>query len=349
MLTRRASIRAKLWSSALVGFALMAAADARADQILYQEKFPFTTIGASQDEELRNQGWCGGNAGDAFCDNPPGTVANQGGEGAISVGTGEDGDVGFAFWSQRAISADSFLYTDEYMFNSSELTSVTWYERDSGTDPTHLAFRIGTDWYISDQTWFDNSGDWVLKTADLSTLTFFKRSGAAATLPDGGVSLGGLELPAGQVNAFGFWWDGPKTANSRVDTVTLFGPTTVDLVAGRTIDVGSVTVLEDDGELIVTLKTDFPWCIEEVHVGIGETVDDIPQRRGNPVPGQFPYSDDPICTGEVSLIIPYTGNETVIAVHAEVYNTETFEYEGAWGAGSPFQGRNWATYFLLDG
>jgi hypothetical protein len=179
------------------------------------------------------------------------------------------------------------------MFNSSELTSVTWYERDSGTDPTHLAFRIGTDWYISEQTWFDNSGDWVLKTADLSTLTFFKRSGAAATLPDGGVSLGGLELPAGQVNAFGFWWDGPKTANSRVDTVTLFGPTTVDLVAGRTIDVGSVTVLEDDGELIVTLKTDFPWCIEEVHVGIGETVDDIPQRRGNPVPGQFPYSDDP--------------------------------------------------------
>jgi hypothetical protein len=78
MLPRRASIRAKLWSSALVGFALMAAADARADQILHQEKFPFTTIGASQDEELRNQGWCGGNAGDAFCDNPPGTVATRG-------------------------------------------------------------------------------------------------------------------------------------------------------------------------------------------------------------------------------------------------------------------------------
>jgi hypothetical protein len=224
MTSKRAFMRGALCLSGLFSFALVAAPDAQAQVPLYQEKFPYETGGGTQDEQLRSQGWCGGNAGDQFCDNPPGTGANNGGEGAISTGNGQDGDPGFAFWSQTGIGADSFLYTDEITFASSELSSITWYQRDSANDPLHLAFRIGTDWYISDQTWTQPiASTWVPQTVDLSSLTFFQRSQSGTALPDGSVpsSPGGLSLPSGDVNAFGFWWDGPKSNTSRVDTVTL--------------------------------------------------------------------------------------------------------------------------------
>ena len=33
------------------------------------------------------------------------------------------------------------------------------------------------------------------------------------------VATGGLSLPAGKVDAFGFWWDRTKAQNSRMDTI----------------------------------------------------------------------------------------------------------------------------------
>jgi len=65
--------------------------------------------------------WCSGNAGDDFWGNPPWTIADNGGEGAISASAGSmakpsqdinnkpQGPVqtdGFAFWPQTAISAE---------------------------------------------------------------------------------------------------------------------------------------------------------------------------------------------------------------------------------------------------
>jgi hypothetical protein len=185
----------------------------------------------SQDEKLRLEGWCGGNAGDQFCNNPPGTVANQGGEGAISVGNGQGDTPGFAFWSQTAINADSFLYTEEFA-GTTNLSELTWHQRDgrntTDSDPMRVAFKIGSTWYISTTVWTQpNNAAWVEQTADLTTLTFFSRPQIGTTLPDGSVPVGGtpvVNLPDGQVAAFGFWWDGPKTATSRIDNVRLLSP-----------------------------------------------------------------------------------------------------------------------------
>ncbi|MCU0855552.1 MAG: VPLPA-CTERM sorting domain-containing protein [Rhodobacteraceae bacterium] len=196
------------------GLTLPAAASAAT----YTETFPYS--GPNQEQSLASAGWCGGNAGDAYCQAP------TGGEGAVSSGTGRGGTQGFAFWSQRGIGADSFLFTDEFTFRTSANPILSWYQRDSGvSDPMRIALLIGTDWYISDTVYQQPVvTDWLLRSAELDTLTWFVRGtgGNTAILPGGGVGTGGVLLPADQlVSAFGFWWDGPKTANSRIDDVTV--------------------------------------------------------------------------------------------------------------------------------
>ena len=205
---------------ALVGLAMVAATDA--DAALFNETFTWTGT-TTQDLELRAQGWCGGNAGDAVCNNSPGTIANQGGEGAISVGAGPNGNQGFAFWSQRRIGADGFLFTENVGFDGGDVTQVTWQQRDSGSDPTHLVFRVGTDWYISDQSFTARGSEWQPQMADIATMSFFMRASDGTTLPGGGTpsAPGGLTLPTQLVNAFGFWWDGPKTGTSRIDDINV--------------------------------------------------------------------------------------------------------------------------------
>jgi hypothetical protein len=134
--------------------------------------------------------------------------------------------LGFAFWSQTGIGADSFLFTDEFTFRTSEKPVLSWYQRDSGvSDAMRIALLIGTDWYISDSVYKHASAtEWLLQSAELDMLTWFIRGtgGNTSILPGGGVGDGGFLLPTDQlVSAFGFWWDGPKTANSRIDDVTV--------------------------------------------------------------------------------------------------------------------------------
>jgi hypothetical protein len=205
---------ATLALTAGLSFAAVAASAAT-----YTETFPFDPA-FNQEENLPLVGWCGGNAGDAYCQSP------VGGEGAVSSGIGRDGTPGFAFWSKKGQNADSFLFTDEFTFRTSEKPVLSWYQRDGGTsDPMRIALLIGTDWYISDTIYqHASTTDWMLMSAELDMLTWFVRGtgGDTSVLPGGGVGTGGTFLASDQlVSAFGFWWDGPKTANSRIDDVSV--------------------------------------------------------------------------------------------------------------------------------
>jgi hypothetical protein len=240
-------MRALIAAAAVTMVAGLAPLSVAAQEIIYQEPFWFTgEDGTDQDPELRVQGWCGGNAGDPLCANGPGEPApanNGGGEGAISVSAGSgvtpsqdinndpqgpfDRD-NFAFWSQTQITADSFLYTDEYPLETSQLTDVQWDQRSNESVPMHLAFLVDGTWYISDQTWVaSDASNWVVIQVAVDSLTFFERAtgGDPSTLPGGGVpgAAGGLSLPDGTISAFGVWWDGPKTATSRIDNFILRG------------------------------------------------------------------------------------------------------------------------------
>lgn len=192
----------------------------------YHQSFDY--LGPTQDEALRNLGWCGGNAGDAFCNNPPGTAANNGGEGAVSVGAGFDGNQGFAFWSQTAINADAFLYTNAFGFSTQAGgTRMSWHQSDSDPVGARIALLSGTTWYISHEVFShvrSEEGDWGGMSAVLEELAYFSRDASAdpSSLPGGGVGVDSLFLADGTaIDAFGFWWDGPKSATSRVDELSL--------------------------------------------------------------------------------------------------------------------------------
>jgi hypothetical protein len=131
--------------------------------------------------------------------------------------------------------------------------------------------------------------------------------------------------------------------------------TTLTLLAGQTIDVGTVVIANDGERLCVTYNTTGAWFLTENHLDIALTPDEIPQTRsGNPRPGQFTYSHvltTPVQTDEHCFTLAELGYEPgavlYIAAHSKVVlreNGSTVQSETAWGDGLPFPGANWATY-----
>lgn len=130
-------------------------------------------------------------------------------------------------------------------------------------------------------------------------------------------------------------------------------PTVVTLVAGQYIDAGTVTVANDADNLYVTFSTIGEWQLEETHVHVAATVEEIPQKNGNPQPGKFDYKRtytlDPAVTTD-TYVIPYSataGDSLVVAAHASVvkyYDGEIVDQETGWGDGPDFDGKNWAMY-----
>lgn len=81
--------------------------------------------------------------------------------------------------------------------------------------------------------------------------------------------------------------------------VTLFNVESGDpvtLYAGQSTDVGEVTVENDDGVLKVTFDTNDNWCLLETHLHIWKDESERPvNKKGNPVPGLFEYSETHAC------------------------------------------------------
>lgn len=112
-----------------------------------------------------------------------------------------------------------------------------------------------------------------------------------------------------------------------------------DLIAGQHEDVGSILVWNDDEGIFVKYMVDDPWMIEEIHLAIGATADDIPGNKGGPIPGKFPikeYFDPLTSTAPVGMDAGYEvdfdnvlggpvgpGDPVVIAAHAVVWNTDS--------------------------
>jgi len=105
-----------------------------------------------------------------------------------------------------------------------------------------------------------------------------------------------------------------------------------DLMAGQHINVGTVCVMNDGDSLYVEYQTTGGWEMTETHLHVAETsyveieeewdTSGIPQKKGNPPPGQFDYSDphgpvtDYTYTIDLGDWEPCT--DLVIAAHAVV-------------------------------
>jgi hypothetical protein len=140
-------------------------------------------------------------------------------------------------------------------------------------------------------------------------------------------------------------------------TETCGTPLSVKLLAGQTIDSGTVTVANDSERICVKFEGKNGWYLTETHFAIGKNFADIPQNRaGNPIPGQFPYArsyqspllTDSFCFKMVDLDIA-PGDFIYIAAHAVVekqLSDGTVQNETGWGEGEGFTGKNWSMYFV---
>ncbi|WP_455369934.1 hypothetical protein [[Eubacterium] cellulosolvens] len=99
-------------------------------------------------------------------------------------------------------------------------------------------------------------------------------------------------------------------------------PYTTDLLAGQTIDVGDVLVWNDVDYLYVKyLITELGWCLLETQLQVATSLEGIPQKNGNPIPGKFTYKATHECVTEYTYMIELSwdaGQELFIAAHAKV-------------------------------
>jgi hypothetical protein len=118
------------------------------------------------------------------------------------------------------------------------------------------------------------------------------------------------------------------------------------------------TAYNDSDNLYVKYTTTGSWVLDETHLAVATSLDDIPQKNGNPVVGHFPYKSVHSSVTEYVYVINledagYTVNtELYIAAHADVSLIGDYgnivQEEGAWGSGNNFPGKNWATFFTYS-
>jgi hypothetical protein len=110
-------------------------------------------------------------------------------------------------------------------------------------------------------------------------------------------------------------------------------PTTLDLFAGQTINVGSVSIINTDSSIQVKLTVKDGWTLSEVHIYAGTT------SPSTVAPGQFPFSRTlPTATtsfvGLVALVrwFRFTSNFTqnfsilAVGVAAQIFSSELRGY-----------------------
>jgi len=124
----------------------------------------------------------------------------------------------------------------------------------------------------------------------------------------------------------------------------------VDLIAGQYTDVGDVTVWREGDNLYVKYAiTEDSCALTETYLAVANSLDGIPKTKtGNPIPGQFACKmehNPPVAEYTYTIdVAGWVAETKYIAAHAVVACPDWGE-ETAWGAGSAFPGKNWATYF----
>ena len=107
--------------------------------------------------------------------------------------------------------------------------------------------------------------------------------------------------------------------------------TCYELFAGQNADAGQVCVAQSGTSSVDVAYTTSGWLMSAVHLAIGTELSSIPvNKSGNPVPGQFPYSEtfSPGVDTYTFHDLPVSGFPIYVAAQAEVWNqgSETTAY-----------------------
>jgi hypothetical protein len=131
-------------------------------------------------------------------------------------------------------------------------------------------------------------------------------------------------------------------------------PTVLPILAGKTLNVGTVTISNDLTMIHITYNITAPnWSMTETHVALATSLSGIPQANGNPVPGKFPYkaTHNPAVTTFTYNIPLGDWNEDTclyVATHCALQqkvNGKVVQTQTGWTGDHGFPGKNWALYF----
>jgi len=132
---------------------------------------------------------------------------------------------------------DVIIWTDEYTVDTSSwnISEVSWYQAECYNDASHLAVRIGQNWYVSVQTWSVPGGNPIrFFDPDVSSKCTFVWTTEADKwrelnfVPGSSLVLGDVldsELPQGDITAFGVFVEQERKvcAWTQIDTFTILG------------------------------------------------------------------------------------------------------------------------------
>ncbi len=131
--------------------------------------------------------------------------------------------------------------------------------------------------------------------------------------------------------------------------------TEVTLIAGQTINSGTVSVSNDGQYIYVTYTTTNGWKLSQTHLYVGDCALIPVNNPGNPIPGQFPYSSSHANVTSYTYQVPLSqipaGSCGCIAAHAVVKqfngSNQQIGQETAWGNGVliNLSGGNWGMKF----
>ncbi len=131
--------------------------------------------------------------------------------------------------------------------------------------------------------------------------------------------------------------------------------TVVNLIAGQTINAGSVSVSNDAYYIYVTYSTSNGYTLKETHLYVGDCALIPTNKPGNPIPGQFPYNATHNNISTYTVTVPISaipaGACGCIAAHSVVQKLGTsgqvVETQTGWGQGTliNLSGGNWGMKF----
>lgn len=132
-------------------------------------------------------------------------------------------------------------------------------------------------------------------------------------------------------------------------------PTTVALLAGQTIEAGTVTVSNDEDFIYVTYTTANGWVLSQTHLFVGNIALLPVNNAGNPIPGRFPNKSPHNNVTSYTYQVPISSIPLqtcgTIAAHSVVkkYNAsnQLIDTQTGWGNGARINptGGNWAMKF----
>jgi hypothetical protein len=127
-------------------------------------------------------------------------------------------------------------------------------------------------------------------------------------------------------------------------------PDTWTLFAGQSYEAGTVVVWNTPETLYVEYNMADLWWLKETHVHVDEYIESIPNKNGNPSPGQFEYSKiytSPVQIDTYKILVEpgwLVGDYLYIATHALAFTvgqSGDTTWQTGWAGDEKLPGKKW--------